>query len=63
MKRIWLEKQTVVFVLSCTGVLRAEAWTKSEFFLVVRSLEQYVCAPDANRPSPAVVLLDGAEVP
>jgi hypothetical protein len=30
MKRIWFEKQTVVFVLSCTGVLRAEAWTKSE---------------------------------
>ena len=52
----------MVFVLICAGVRRAEVLNQERMLLVVRSHEQYVCAPDANR-SPAVVLLHRAEAP
>jgi hypothetical protein len=40
MKRICLEELTVGFILICTGVPRAEAWTKSEYLSGGQSVEQ-----------------------
>ncbi|MGH7780604.1 MAG: dienelactone hydrolase family protein [Candidatus Binataceae bacterium] len=61
MQRIWLVSVASA-LLVCAGPRQAAAWTMSQFVSNGEPVEQYACAPDSKQPSPAVILLHGAEV-